>query len=258
MPEETQVNPQPAEEQEECEKGAPLWMVTFGDMMALMLCFFVLLLSFSQMDVVKFKEVSGSLEQAFGIQRENVVYDMPKGISVIFRLFDGTKLQQTMEGMLKTLVNKHGKRMAEGNVQIEIFKDYRGLVLRVGEEGMFDPGKAEVKPFCWPFLDDLGLLATEIDSTIEVEAHTDDRPVGGTRFRSNWDLSAVRSVSTVDYLIKSAKLIPRRLKAVGRGESIPLVPNTTERGRAINRRVEFVFTEPAHPQTVPEGTVLEE
>ena len=72
----------------EVVEGAPMWMVTFGDLMALLLCFFVLLLSFSETDRAKYKDVAGSLEKAFGVQRETPAWDSPKGQSMIARNFD--------------------------------------------------------------------------------------------------------------------------------------------------------------------------
>ena len=65
------------------ETGAPAWMVTFGDLMSLLLCFFVLMLSFSEMDRKKYKIVSGSLKNAFGIQRDVPVFESPKGQKII-------------------------------------------------------------------------------------------------------------------------------------------------------------------------------
>lgn len=235
----------PVGDEDEVEAGAPKWVVTFGDMMSLLLCFFVLLLSFSEMDVAKFKEVAGALEQAFGVQRETPTYERPKGMTVIFQLFDGRVMQQRLRDSLNALSRRHSRRDKKGNVRIEVFEDYRGLVLRVGEEGMFRPGQAKIKPFAFPLLDDIGLLAQGVDSEIEVEAHTDDRPISTKEFPSNWHLSAIRAVAVVDYLRRAGQVPGVRLKATGRGDAVPAVPNTTERGRAINRRVEFIFAQDA-------------
>ncbi len=70
------------------EKGAPKWVVTFGDLMSLLLCFFVLLLSFSEMDRQKYKMVAGSMAQAFGVQRKERVFESPRGAKMVALSFD--------------------------------------------------------------------------------------------------------------------------------------------------------------------------
>ncbi len=231
-----------------CEEGLPEWLATFADMMTLLMCFFVMLLSFSQLDPAKFKEVAGTLENAFGILRDKPAYDIPKGVTAVFKLFEGDDPTRDLARALQSVARKHSKAQGKGTMDIEVFEDYRGLVLRIGESGMFDPGKAELKPFVWPLLDDLAILAKEIPSEIDVEAHTDSTPVHTARFASNWDLSAARAVATVEYFMKSGHVAPERLRAIGRGDSVPIVPNTTERGRARNRRVEIVFTKRVKPK----------
>ena len=78
-------NPAPPKKQE--SKGAPAWVTTFADLMSLLMCFFVLLLSFSEMDLNKYKQVAGSMRNAFGVQREIKTMAMPKGTSVIAQEF---------------------------------------------------------------------------------------------------------------------------------------------------------------------------
>jgi len=78
----------PVETEKKIDPGAPRWVVTFGDLMSLLLCFFVLLLSFSTMDKQKYKQVAGSLEKAFGVQRINRVMEIPKGVKMIAKDFD--------------------------------------------------------------------------------------------------------------------------------------------------------------------------
>lgn len=79
----------------ECEKGLPAWMATFSDLMALLMCFFVLLLSFSEMDALKFKRLAGSLRNAFGVQAELQFNDVPKGTSIIAQEFSPGRPEPT-------------------------------------------------------------------------------------------------------------------------------------------------------------------
>ena len=233
-------------------RSAPLWMVTFADLMSLLLTFFILLLSFSQLDPVKFKEVSGSIEMAFGVQEINPVYESPKGETIIqtnntAQKGYGNLVVKLHEMTESTQAKKAG---AEAKIDIEVFEDYRGIVLRCSDGGMFAPGRAELSPTAWPFLDDvIGAIDGEkVD--VQVEAHTDNDPITSKRFETNWHLSAARSVAVVQYLKEAGGLTPSRLLATGRGDSIPIVPNINKRNRAKNRRVEIIFTRQAEKKVM--------
>ncbi len=232
------------EDSDEEGGGAPAWMVTFGDMMSLLLTFFVMLLSLSTFDKIKFKEVTGSLSQAFGVQREQPTPEPPKGSSIVFQQTSASTKDSAIMARLQELKSAaQASRSAEqGKVNVEVFEDYRGIVLRVGEGDMFHPGRAELRPTVWPFLDDVIAAIENEKVDIEVEAHTDNRPMKSGKYPTNWHLSAARSVSVVDYMIKAGDLAPSRMAAVGRGDSRPLRPNISAKNRAKNRRVEFVFS----------------
>lgn len=235
------------DDEEEEKSGAPAWMVTFGDMMSLLLTFFVLLLSFSSMDRVKFKEIAGSLEQAFGVQKAEPHQVKPAGSTMVFTDNAASKSEAAIMSRLEEVKSaaRARKAGAEGKVDIEVFEDYRGIVLQVGDGDMFHQGRAELRPSAWPFLDDV-IAAVEDDKVdIAVEAHTDNMPIKSAAFPSNWHLAATRAVSVVDYMIKAGHVGPPRLSAVGRGDSRPILPNVSATNRARNRRIEFVFSRPA-------------
>ena len=81
---------------QKCPRGAPAWVMTFADLMSLLMCFFVLLLAFSEMDVLKFKQLAGSMKEAFGVQREIKVKEIPKGTSIIAREFSPGRPEPTL------------------------------------------------------------------------------------------------------------------------------------------------------------------
>ncbi len=234
------------------DSGAPMWIVTFADLMSLLLTFFILLLSFSHMDPVKFKEVSGSLELAFGVQRINPMHETPKGETIIMKDMTAKKgygnlVVKLHEMSESTQAKKAG---AEAKIDIEVFEDYRGIVLRCSDGSMFASGRASLSPTAWPFLDDVlsALEGERVD--IQVEAHTDNRPIKSKTFETNWHLSAARAVSVIQYFKEAGKIAPRRLLATGRGDSIPIVPNINRRNRAKNRRVEIIFSRQAEKKRV--------
>ncbi len=230
------------EKKPKCEGGAPKWMTTFSDLMSLLLCFFVLLLSFSEMDVARFKEVAGSLRDAFGVQRKEVVFQLPKGISVVSTEFPP---QFTVDELLERVKAAVKLELIKGEIQIESLKDR--VVLRFKDELLFPKGSATLTPRAKAVLLKLGEVLSLFDGEIVVAGHTDDLPIRNKRFKSNWELSAARAVAVVEFLLKHNFVLPRQIVAVGYGPSRPLYPNDTPAHRAANRRVEIILLQKKAP-----------
>lgn len=228
----------------ECKPGAPAWMCTFSDMMSLLLCFFILLLSFSVMDQKKYYQIAGSMKYAFGTQKEKVAPSPQQGEKMISPEFDTVPLQVQLK-----IAKVFSKEIETGMVDSQ-YSD-NGLILRVEGSVAFDSGSAEIKNEFLPFLDKLGKVAETMDLSIEVSGHTDNVPLkkGATAFRSNWGLSAARAVNVVEYWSEKMKIPPQKLLAVAAADGKPFAKNDTPEGRAMNRRVEFLIR-PANPQIV--------
>lgn len=226
-----------AEEQPKKKKpptGAPGWMCTFADMMALLLCFFILILTFATLDEVKFVKVSGSLRDAFGVQKEEDVFT-PKGERMISPMFPTVPFDVKREIM--EIVDE---LTASGLVEAAETKE--GIVVRVDEAMAFDSGKAEIKPRFQELLDKIGQVAAMAEADVVVNGHTDNVPLRpGGEFLSNWSLSSARSVVVVEYWEKKFSMPASRLSAVGHAAGKPVASNNTEEGRSKNRRVEFLI-----------------
>ncbi len=234
--------PEPMEEDFICEEGAPGWVVTFGDMMSLLLTFFILLLSFATLEKIKYKILSGSIQTAFGVQEIHPTFKRPQARKVLAKEFSMQFSTRNMLDGMKTVEERQSARTPSGRVDIEVFEDYRGIVVSVGEDHMFEKGKADLRPAIWPFLDDVLRLAVANQAQIQVEAHTDSVPIKTARFASNDHLAAARSVAVIRYLKGiDPDLPPQRLEAIPAGESRPRFVNVTEAGRKKNRRVELIF-----------------
>jgi len=217
--------------------GAPVWMCTFADMMSLLLCFFVLLLSFSTMDKQKYEEMVGSLEKAFGTQREKPLLGMPQGQEMISPEMPGQPIDLTLHVQI---VQTMGQEIKNG--LIEVTEDEEGVTLRVKESVAFDSGRAVIKPRFLQLLDKLGQLVAKLDADVVVSGHTDDTPLKkDADFASNWGLSTARAVNVVEYWAKKYRIPASRLAAVGYADGHPLADNRTAEGRARNRRVEFMI-----------------
>jgi len=247
--------------------GVPAWVMTFADLMTLLMCFFVLLLSFAEMDLIKFKQVAGSMRDAFGVQREvpsdrsetemdhvdGQVSDMPLFEKVgDMDSVDSKALDpQTMEKLLKEIQAEKtraeasklaallSEEIAAGAIELESTSD--SIIIRINEKASFPSGRAKLRTGFVDVLDKIHLALSEVQGTVTVAGHTDDRPIHTKRFRSNWELSAGRAVSVVHALLRSKLLDSRRFLIEGHGASRPLVPNDTPENRARNRRVEITL-----------------
>lgn len=225
------------------QTGAPDWIVTFGDLMSLLLCFFVLLLSFSEMDRKKYKIVSGSLKNAFGIQRERPVFDSPKAEKIIAREFDQSIItNQVQEVFVKPIVEEINTRFKEMKGLIQVDATENQVAIRLMGETTFDLGKAEIRPQMIPLLARIGKLLSQIRGDIIIAGHTDTLPLRGGPFKSNLGLSMARAATVADFLLKQSSVDPERLSTMGFGEHRPLASNDTPKGREKNRRVEIIVT----------------
>jgi chemotaxis protein MotB len=243
-------------------KGAPRWMTTFADLSTLLLTFFVLMLSMANIDIEKFRELLGSLKDAFGVQYEvRGDYHATAGEETVLPAsknttdwrqdvqkqwsggFDTIKLdtddQQEAVADIQRFINQ--SRMGE---TIEVQRGARGIRMRIKGALLFDPGQASLKPQALPLLDTLVDVLEKFGYYLLVEGHTDSIPIKTNCFPSNWELSGARASAVLRHLI-SMRVDSKRLTSVGLADSYPLTENTTEEGRARNRRVEFVLTKSA-------------
>ncbi|MFV1951463.1 MAG: flagellar motor protein MotB [Nitrospinota bacterium] len=225
--------------------GAPAWVVTFADLATLMLTFFVLLLSFANMDIVRFREMLGSVQQAFGVQtKTRGEYQATlKGPSAGAEVATSTakvkekKKKEEIADALRDVAAKTG--LSES---IKVITESKGVRIRVKGQTFFGAGSAELKNEALLLLDGIVKLMKEAPLHLSVEGHTDNIPISTNRFPSNWELSAVRATTVLRYIMERGSIPQERLMAIGFADNKPLGPNNTPENRAKNRRVEFLFT----------------
>jgi len=258
---------------EEEKPGIPAWVVTFADLMSLLMCFFVLLLSFSEIDAQKFKQIAGELSAAFGVQRDVPAVEIPMGTSVVFDNFSSAppeltvineikqtttdqnpeldtlrgavdsaaeaaeqeKIQQQLEQLRKVL------EPALSDGRIAVTQEQHRIVIRVEEKGSFPSGSAKLT---WEFeslLLEMAEVLASIPGELTIEGHTDDVPIRTDRFYSNWDLSAARAASVANALLASGTVEPNRLAVKGLADTAARVDNNSAENRAKNRRVEIII-----------------
>jgi chemotaxis protein MotB len=254
--------------------GAPKWMVTFADLSTLLLCFFVLLLSFSEMDVAKFKQLAGSMREAFGVQAEIKVKHIPKGTSIIAQEFSPGRPEPTVLNEVRQFTidsNKNTLDFVDPDDVVEL-KEYQELVekaeedtrraeealhleieagmievrtlgartiIHIREKGSFALGSADVEEEFIPVLEKIQSVLRGTEGVFRIAGHTDNLPISTMRFRSNWELSSARSVSVLHELMEFEGLDPARFVVAGYADTRPIASNDNSYDRARNRRVDI-------------------
>lgn len=232
--------------------GAPLWMVSFSDMMTTLMAFFVLLYAISMVDVTKFQEVVISLNGAFGVLSggPGVLYlaDLPTNVP------PGDERPPVQLSPLYELKEKYAKQVESQSIdgRIETTLSSEGIRLRFTDRTLFPSGSAQLRPEARDILAIVGAMLRETPNRIVVEGHTDSTPINTAQFPSNWELSTARATAVVHHLIEYQNIAPPRLAASGYGEYQPLVPNDTPERRAYNRRVDIlILADPDQPASQP-------
>ncbi|MBM7646993.1 chemotaxis protein MotB [Scopulibacillus daqui] len=226
------------------------WMITYSDLITVLLVFIVVLYSMSQVQNQKFNALINSLHTAF------------KGDAA---LDEATKSAQRSSFMMPEETvkkdNKYKKKEEENNqrlnklyVKLDQFIKKNGLnsdiTLKNLPKGvritfkdniLFDLGSASLKEQAKPVLHKVGQILKNVPNDISIEGHTDNTPIGSrSRFRSNWELSGARAQSVIEYLVQHDGLEKSRMQFVGYGEYKPIVKNDTPEHKAMNRRVNIV------------------
>lgn len=221
------------------DPGIPPWMATFADMVTLLLCFFVLLLSFTNMDVTNFRLLMGSIQQALGVQHED-----SGALSAPFADASFAERRSVRENREIVEVGARLKdfiRARDLTHMARVSADKSGVMLRFDNSAVFREGAAELTPQAREALAVVIAGMEGSDFNLVIRGHTDgERPQSGL-YASNWELSAARAAACLRFILEHSNVPARRMKAVGYASAKPLVPSTSEENRRINRRVEFFY-----------------
>ena len=227
---------------EDSSPGAPLWLVTYGDMVTLVLTFFVLLFSMSSIDVQKFELMLLSFKGAIGfmpggkaIQEDSAVF----GGQPAQHAGESARVTPELQQIARNLRNYLRTEGLDKEIVVRI--DQRGVTVSLSDQFLFESGRAEIKPEGMRVLFKIAEFIKDSVPAEAVEGHTDGVPLRGGIYRDNWGLSAARAAAVASYLQDRAGFDPLKLQAVGYGPNRPLVPNDTPEHMALNRRVDLVF-----------------
>jgi chemotaxis protein MotB len=241
------------------------WLLTYSDMITLLMALFMVLFSISSVNTSKFESLQRAMQDAFSgkilsggkaIQQTGSQTDAPRpaatppipAIQAITQQLDASKQSTAAKRedeqfkLLKQQIDAYARAHGlSDTLQTTVAR--RGLVIRVlSDKVLYDSGSATLNPAATPLLDRISqLLRTEFDHPIVVEGHTDDQAIASAQFPTNWELSTARATAVVRFLIRD-HVAPGRLAASGYGAMHPITTNATPVGRSHNRRVEIVLT----------------
>ena len=218
--------------------GSPAWMSTFGDMMTLLLVFFVLLYSFSSMDVEKFEGFISALQNQLGVLKGGKTITENPNIDAGTLGEDYAQAPQNIQQVMQELDNYIQNNNLSDRVDVE--NKRKGLVISLTGEILYDIGTADIKDQGQEVLAMISDILKGTPNDIMIEGHTDDLPIRTDEFPSNWELSTARAVNVIKFLIEERNFDPARLSAAGYSEYRPVADNDDAEGRAENRRVEVV------------------
>jgi chemotaxis protein MotB len=234
-------------------ENAERWLLTYADLITLLMVFFVVLYSMSQADSTKFKRISAALQSAFNVdvlqgQSATSISDgSPEPPPPVDDLISNSEVPQV------TRLQNKIQSVLDGAAQspdVQVGTDKEGIVIRLSGSYLFDSGRAELKPNSLGVLEAIASELRPLGNEIRVDGHTDSTPIESPRYPTNWELSAARALAVTRYLSETDAIPAGRLMAAGFGEFRPIAPNDSREHRALNRRVEIHLLSSAPPDAV--------
>jgi chemotaxis protein MotB len=259
------------------EGGSERWLVSYADFITLLFAFFTTLYAISTVDAQKMGHMVTSMKAAFenGVMKPGsrqlalgqggTGVEAASGIIPSHAKKGGSDPKDRTLKEMETLKRSSKRSVASSEMEMGrlkrgvealLAKDFhkgrvrahlesRGLVITLGEIGIFDSGSDQIKPEGKILLDTLATSLVSLGNYIRIEGHTDNVPIRTSRFPSNWELSTARATAVISHLVASFGMQPELISAAGYAEYRPSAPNDTEEGKARNRRVDIVVLNPA-------------
>ncbi|MBT3182925.1 MAG: flagellar motor protein MotB [Nitrospina sp.] len=236
------------EDEHECPQGAPSWVMTFADLVTLLMVFFILLFAMGSIEEEKWKQMKSSLKDALG--QENIPEaGIREGLDVIKeKVLDETTIHAVDEvgAMVAKEVEEIASEVEEFVFKnklagkVEVSSDERGAIITLSDTVMFPPGKSRMTYTGDEIIKQVFDILKQFSYQVKIEGHTDNVPMNTAQYPSNWELSAARAAEVARKLVK-AGFNPTNLSIEAFAQYRPKVPNDSRQGRATNRRIEIVY-----------------
>ncbi|MEW6191876.1 MAG: flagellar motor protein MotB [Bacillota bacterium] len=241
------------------EANRERWLITYADLITLLLIFFIVLFTFSNIDAKKFAGIAESLSKALGGgggmvlegPGPSVVAGAPVSQERVETKFSLSKeAKETLQMQkIKEQIEKYAREQGLA-ARVTARIEERGVVVSIQDTALFPLGSADLTPQARLIVRKVGEILLATDNYIRIEGHTCDLPIHTARFPSNWELSVARATSVVQELLR-INFPPQRLSASGYGEYRPVAPNDSEANRQKNRRVDFVVLRSRYKEVEP-------
>lgn len=220
------------------------WLLTYSDMITLLMIFFIMMYVISNVNMQKFQSLAASLRAV--LKGEPTGMFLQAGPS--FVAGEGTEAKQLsqIEKELESYLQKRGLDRL-----VTVREEERGLVISFQETVLFPRGSAELTPEAKNIISQVGAILKNVPNYIRIEGHTCNLPIKTPKYPSNWELSAARAINVLQELIATSQITPSHLSATGYGEYRPRYPNDTEENRMKNRRVDIVILRTKYGEVEP-------
>ena len=230
------------------------WLLTYADLITLLMVFFIVMYATSRADLSRFDELAASLQRAFRVPvlegqdptaahgRNGPVASQPDPVPAA-RLLQADLMRQSLYEAIRQDLTTYAERYGLGDrVAVQLRQD--GVLVSLSGELLFESGKADLLPESKELLWVVASRLPGLPNEVRVAGHTDNVPVSTPYFPSNWELSVARALTVLHFLADEVQISPERLAVVGYGEQRPIASNATREGRAKNRRVELLIVDP--------------
>lgn len=270
-------------EHEAEKENGERWLLTYSDLITLLMIFFVVMYSMSKVDAQKFQAVAESLSKALGGGTPSKVElsTSPTGPSLFQTGTPSAKTSVPGKGKdpnnttnanpaesaaknsgqgntdeekmsIDRIKAKLDKFAADNGIQSTLVNsiEERGLVVSIQETLLFESGSATITAQARSILEKVSTVLASAPNQIKVEGHTDNLPISTSQFPSNWELSVIRATNVVE-ILQHDGITPDRLSATGYGEYRPIVSNDTDANRSKNRRIDLIILRSKYDLTEP-------
>jgi len=240
-------------------ENAERWLLTYADLITLLLGLFVILYAMSKLDQAKYNEVAIALNQAFGgktiLADHSGITPIPAPPPQNSSDNNDEVSSDSDENEISQNINKALEQYIQ-SAKVSIIENSEGVTIHLLETLLFETGSDNLKPEAQNVLNKLSDLIQNLPNNIRVEGHTDNVPINTIQFPSNWHLSIARSLNTAYYMIQKG-VNPQKISILGYSEYKPIRPNDTPEDRAKNRRVDIVImkldNDHPEPQIIPQN-----
>ncbi|MCM1992657.1 flagellar motor protein MotB [Oceanirhabdus seepicola] len=220
------------------------WLATYGDMVTLLLTFFVMLYSMSSIDSMKFQSISSALQTVMKGQggKSIMEYNMNNGdLPIAGKLVPNSSKESNREQI--EMIDNMKKLISENELEeiIDVKEDSRGYIFELKDKILFESGRANLKQESLPALDTITKFIKDLPNDIIIEGHTDNVPINNSKYKDNWELSAARAYTVTNYFTEIKGLDSTRFYPTFLGDNHPLENNDTQENRSKNRRVNILI-----------------